>query len=332
MQRTSKQPDRLEYIRPLSVKGPKGAASHRRRRPRPRWLKAKMPGGPNYERLKGLMRHQRLHTVCEEARCPNVGECWEAGTATFLILGETCTRRCSFCAITTGRPNGLDLAEPKRVAESVAAMGLNFAVVTSVARDDLPDGGAGIFAQTIREIRRASPECGVEVLIPDFKGEAKALRRVLEAVPDVLNHNLETVERLQSVVRPQASYERSLELLRRAREWTGGEVFTKSGLMLGLGEELSEAYQALEDLRTAGCDLLTVGQYLAPSADHPPVAKYYPPEVFEEIGRRAREMGFLHAESGPLVRSSYHAERAVDPRDYGRGESHRWLRPPLEDS
>lgn len=291
-----------------------------------------MPGGLNYERLKGLMRNQRLHTVCEEARCPNVGECWEAGTATFLILGETCTRRCSFCAISTGRPNGLDLAEPKRVAESVAAMGLGFAVVTSVARDDLPDGGAGIFAQTIREIRRLSPGCGVEVLIPDFKGDLKALRKVVDAAPDVLNHNLETVERLQSVVRPQARYERSLELIGRAKEWAGEGMLTKSGIMLGLGEELSEAYQALEDLRSVGCDLLTVGQYLAPSAEHPPVVEYYPPEVFEEVGRRAGEMGFLHTESGPLVRSSYHAERAVDPLDSRRAETRPWLRPPLEES
>lgn len=322
--------NRLDYRRPLSVKGQNGPG-RRPRSPRPDWLKVRMPGGPNYSRLKGLMRHKKLHTVCEEARCPNVGECWEEGTATFLILGETCTRRCSFCAITTGRPNELDLAEPKRVAESVAAMGLRFAVVTSVARDDLADGGAGIFAQTIREIRRTSPECGIEVLIPDFQGDPRALRKVVEAASDVLNHNVETVARLQAVVRPHASYERSLDLLRRAKEWTSGAMFTKSGIMLGLGEELEEVDETLGDLRSAGCDLLTVGQYLAPSANHPPPATYYPPEVFEEIGRKARQMGFLHVESGPLVRSSYHAERQIDPRELRRGHQPLWLRPALEE-
>lgn len=328
MESDNGRPDRKDYRRPLNVKGLRAKGP---RQPRPRWLKARMPGGPNYNRLKGLMRRKSLHTVCEEARCPNMGECWEAGTATFLILGETCTRRCSFCAITTGRPNGLDLVEPKRVAESVATMGLRFAVVTSVARDDLDDGGAGIFAQTVREIRRTSPECGVEVLIPDFKGDPRALRKVLEAAPDVLNHNLETVERLQEAVRPQASYERSLELLGRVKELTGGRMLTKSGLMLGLGESLEEVYETLDDLRGAGCDLLTVGQYLAPSPAHPPVAEYYPPEVFADIGRRAREVGFLHAESGPLVRSSYHAERQADPRLLGSEGDPPWLRPALED-
>lgn len=329
MNSSKTKPSRLEFKRPLSVKGQNGKGLRRPRGPRPSWLKVRIPGGPNHARLKGLMRSKGLHTVCEEARCPNVGECWEAGTATFLILGDTCTRRCSFCAISTGRPNGLDLAEPKRVAESVATMGLKFAVVTSVARDDLADGGAGIFAQTIREIRRTSPECGIEVLVPDFKGDPKALRKVVEAAPDVVNHNLETVARLQDVVRPQASYERSLELLRRVKEWTHGEGFTKSGIMLGLGEELDEAYQALEDLRSVGCDILTVGQYLAPSPDHPQVAAYYPPEVFKEIERRARKLGFLHVESGPLVRSSYHAERQIDANEPRRSERARWLRPAL---
>ncbi|MFQ5893322.1 MAG: lipoyl synthase [Nitrospinota bacterium] len=310
-------PHRLEYRRPLDVKAARSLRTLPPRR-RPAWLKVRMPGGPNYRRLKDLMRTQRLHTVCEEARCPNVGECWEAGTATFLILGSTCTRRCSFCAITTGRPDGLDRAEPRRVAESVVAMGLRFAVLTSVARDDLPDGGASIFAQTIREIHRAAPECGVEVLIPDFKGDAQALRTVVEAAPDVINHNVETVARLQRAVRPQAKYGRSLEVIRRVKAWANGATFTKSGLMLGLGERLEEIYATLEDLVAAGCDLLTVGQYLAPSADHPPVATYYPPEVFEAIGERARALGFLHVESGPLVRSSYHAERQIDPRLFRR--------------
>jgi lipoic acid synthetase len=322
------QPNKHKYRRPLNVKGLKAKGP---RQARPRWLKVPMPGGPNYSRLKGLMRRQSLHTVCEEARCPNMGECWEAGTATFLILGETCTRRCSFCAITTGKPDGLDLAEPKRVAESVAAMGLRFAVVTAVARDDLADGGAGVFAQTVREVRRRSPECGIEVLIPDFRGDPKALRKVVEAAPDVLNHNLETVARLQEVVRPQARYERSLELLGRVKEWTNGKMFTKSGLMLGLGEDLEEVYETMENLRAQGCDLLTVGQYLAPSPAHPPVVDYYPPELFEEIGRRARQMGFSHAESGPLVRSSYHAERQIDPRYIRPSEDTPWLRPALEE-
>ncbi len=312
-------PNRLDYRRPLSVKGPR---SVRKRPPhrRPPWLKVRMPGGPTYRRLQALMRRKRLHTVCEEARCPNIGECWEAGTATFLILGDTCTRRCSFCAITTGRPDGVDPAEPRRIAESVAAMDLRFAVVTSVARDDLPDGGAGLFARTIHEIRRAAPGCGVEVLIPDFKGDPRALRTVVEAAPDVINHNVETVARLQRVVRPQAAYGRSLELIRRVKAWANGGMFAKSGIMLGLGETLEEVYETLEDLAAAGCDLLTVGQYLAPSPDHPPVVTYWPPEVFEAVGERARDMGFLHVESGPLVRSSYHAERQLDPRLLRRAE------------
>lgn len=287
-------------------------------RRRPPWLKVRMPGGPNYRRLKALMREKRLHTVCEEARCPNMGECWEAGTATFLILGNTCTRRCSFCAITTGRPNGVDPAEPKRVAESVVTMGLRFVVVTAVARDELADGGAGIFAQTIREIRRAAPLCGIEVLIPDFKGDPRALKTVVEAAPDVINHNVETVARLQRAVRPQAKYGRSLELIQRVKAWANGEILTKSGIMLGLGERLEEVYVTLDDLVAAGCDLLTVGQYLAPSTDHAPVVTYYPPRVFEAIGERARAAGFLHVESGPLVRSSYHAERQIDPRFLSR--------------
>jgi lipoic acid synthetase len=322
-------PDRTAYRRPLSVKGTK---SLRKRPPlrRPPWLKVRMPGGPTYRRLQALMRHKRLHTVCEEARCPNIGECWEAGTATFLILGDACTRRCSFCAITTGRPNKVDLAEPRRVAESVASMGLRFAVVTSVARDDLPDGGAGIFSRTIQEIRRAAPDCGVEVLIPDFKGDPRALLAVVEAAPDVINHNVETVARLQRAVRPQASYARSLEVIRRVKAWGGGEVFAKSGIMLGLGETLEEVYETLEDLAAAGCDLLTVGQYLAPSPDHPPVAAYWSPEVFEDVGERARAIGFLHVESGPLVRSSYHAERQLDPRLLKREEPARPVNIPLE--
>lgn len=282
-------------------------------RPRkPEWLRVRAPGGPNFVRLRGLMRGQRLHTVCEEARCPNVGECWEAGTATFMILGDVCTRACSFCAITTGRPAALDYEEPVRVAEAVAQLGLRHAVVTSVNRDDTPDGGARVFADTIRWIRRLSPSTSIEVLIPDFLGNWDALATVMAAQPEILNHNTETVPRLYPAVRHKARYERTLELLERAKEMDSGTV-TKTGVMLGLGETRAELREVMADLRMVEVDVLTVGQYLRPvnAAKHPPVTRYVPPEEFAEIREEALALGFRHVESGPLVRSSYHAEQQV---------------------
>ncbi len=282
-------------------------------RPRkPEWLRVRFPGGPNYLRLKNLMRSQALHTVCEEARCPNIGECWEAGTATFMILGDTCTRACSFCAVTTGRPKALDFEEPVRVGQAVAAMGLAHAVVTSVNRDDTSDGGAQVFADTICWIRRLSPGTSVEVLIPDFVGNWDALATVMDARPEILNHNTETVPRLYPKVRHKARYERTLELLERARALDPGAI-TKTGVMLGLGETREELHEVLADLRMVEVDVLTVGQYLRPanSPRHPPVERYVPPEEFTEIREEALALGFRHVESGPLVRSSYHAERQV---------------------
>jgi lipoic acid synthetase len=293
-------------------------------RRKPEWLKVRFPGGPQYLRLKGLMRQKRLHTVCEEARCPNIGECWQAGTATFMILGEVCTRACAFCAVTSGRPDTLDLGEPMRVAQAVERMGLAHAVVTSVNRDDLPDGGASLFAATIRSIRRLSPGTSVEVLVPDFLGDWRALGTVMEARPEILNHNTETVPRLYARVRPKARYERSLELLRRAKA-LDPEGITKSGLMVGLGETKHELLKVMADLVDARCDVLTIGQYLRPSAKHAPLERYYRPEEFEELADWGRRLGFRHVESGPLVRSSYHAERQVarlgraGPRPGGRG-------------
>ncbi len=261
------------------------------------------------------MRGLDLHTVCEEAHCPNIGECWEAGTATFMILGDVCTRRCGFCAVKTGRPQTLDLAEPERVAEAVERMGLAHAVITSVNRDELPDGGSTIFAETIRAIRRRTPQTSVEVLIPDFLGDEAALVRVLEAGPDILNHNTETVPRLYREVRPSARYGRTLELLARARRWsdakTGGRMLVKSGLMLGLGETPDELRATMRDLVAAGCDILTLGQYLRPTLQHLPVRRYVPPAEFEQYRVEGLAMGFRHVESGPLVRSSYHAREQV---------------------
>jgi lipoyl synthase len=280
------------------------------RAPKPAWLKVRAPGGPNYLRLKGLMRAQNLHTVCEEARCPNIGECWEERTATFMILGDVCTRRCGFCAVSHGRPTWEDWDEPDRVGETVARMGLAHVVVTSVNRDDLADGGAEVFARTIRAIRRHARGCGVEVLIPDFQGSARALETVLAARPDVLNHNIETVPRLYPDVRPGARYERSLALLGRARR--AAAPVTKSGLMLGLGETLDELRATMGDLREVGVELLTLGQYLRPSLRHLPVARYVPPEEFRELGRLGEALGFRHVEAGPLVRSSYHAKRQIE--------------------
>ncbi len=277
--------------------------------PRPAWIKARAPLGDNYERLQRLMRELELHTVCEEARCPNVGECWNAGTATFMILGDVCTRACGFCAVKTGLPaRPPDTGEALRVADAVARMGLRHAVVTSVNRDDRGDGGAFVFAAVIREVRRRAPGCAVEVLIPDFKGSAEALQLVIDARPDVLNHNTETVPRLYRTVRPGARFERSLELLRRSKQ---AGLVTKSGIMVGLGEERSEVEQCIRSIREAGTDVLTVGQYLRPSFAHLPVLRYYPPEEFLEIKRFALELGFAHVESGPLVRSSYHAAEQV---------------------
>ncbi|HWP82801.1 MAG TPA: lipoyl synthase [Bacteroidota bacterium] len=276
---------------------------------RPDWLKAKIPGGPNYARLKGIIDEHRLHTVCQEARCPNMGECWNAGTATFMILGDICTRSCGFCAVKTGRPDyGLDWDEPYRVAHAVEILGVRHAVITSVNRDERRDGGAPIFAETIRQIRRRVPGCKVEVLIPDFKGSEEALNIVLEAQPDVLNHNLETVPRLYSTVRPQANYRQSLEVLDRAKR---KGFLTKTGLMLGIGEKTEEVLEVMKDVRAVDCDILTLGQYLQPTKDHLPIDRYVHPDEFRMLKEEGLKMGFKHVESGPLVRSSYHAERHV---------------------
>jgi lipoic acid synthetase len=275
---------------------------------RPPWLRVRYRQTPEYESVARTVREQRLHTVCSSAACPNLGECWARGTATFMIGGNHCTRRCGFCDVITARPAALDPEEPERVAQAVEALGLAFAVVTCVARDDLPDGGAGQMAETVRAIRRRCPGTGVEVLIADYKGSEQALRAVLQAAPDVLNHNLETVERLHRRVRPAARYERSLAVLRRAGELRP-DIPTKSGLMLGLGEREDEVAQALRDLRDAGVSLLTLGQYLRPSPQHLPVERFVPPHEFDAWAGRARDLGFRDVASGPLVRSSYHAER-----------------------
>jgi lipoyl synthase len=278
---------------------------------KPAWLKVRAPGGPNYMRLKALMRERNLHTVCEEARCPNIGECWEERTATFMILGDVCTRRCGFCAVSHGRPEWEDWGEPDRVGRTVAEMGLQHVVVTSVNRDDLADGGSEIFARTIAAIRREASGCRVEVLIPDFQGSAAALDTVLRARPDVLNHNIETVPRLYGPVRPGSRYARSLELFRRASGHPI-EPVTKSGMMLGLGEEADEVRATMADLRAGGVQLLTLGQYLRPSPAHLPVVRYVPPAEFEAFAADGRALGFRHVEAGPLVRSSYHAKRQVE--------------------
>ncbi|PDO11489.1 MAG: lipoyl synthase [Candidatus Reconcilbacillus cellulovorans] len=276
---------------------------------KPDWLKISLPTGRDYENIRDLRRMMRageLHTVCEEAKCPNLHECWANRTATFMILGDFCTRACRFCAVKTGRPTGPDPDEPERVAEAAEQMGLRHCVITSVARDDLPDGGAAAFAATVRAVRRRLPLCGIEVLVPDFNGSEAALAVVLEAKPDVLNHNLETVERLTPRVRSRATYRRSLELLARAKRIAPG-IRTKSGLMVGLGEEWDEILQAMDDLREAGCDMLTIGQYLRPTPAHLPVVRFYAPEEFARLKEEGLRRGFRHVESGPLVRSSYHA-------------------------
>jgi lipoic acid synthetase len=274
---------------------------------RPPWLKVRFPASPAFARLQALMRESGLHTVCEEARCPNIGECWGRGTATFMILGDTCTRSCGFCAVKTGRPQGLDLDEPRRVALAIQRMGLRHAVITSVNRDELPDGGASIFADTIRWTRRLSPGTTIEVLIPDFRGDFEALAAVMAAAPEILNHNVETVPRLYRRVRPQAIYPRSLAVLREAKR-QAPSALTKSGLMVGLGETADELEAVFADLRANGVDILTVGQYLRPTPAHLPIERYYHPDEFAALKDRALALGFRHVESGPLVRSSYHAE------------------------
>jgi lipoic acid synthetase len=275
---------------------------------KPEWLKVRFPGGERYQRLQQLMREQGLHTVCEEARCPNVGECWNAGTATFMILGDVCTRSCGFCNVKTGRPGTLDRLEPFRLAKAVAALELEYVVITSVNRDDLETGGAEIFASCINAIRRHDPEIRIEVLIPDFKGNREALRSVVEAKPFILNHNIETVPRLYRRVRPQAVYERSLELIQRVKEMAPG-MLTKSGFMVGLGETLDETFTVMRDLRAYGCDIVTVGQYLQPSKNHLPVERFWHPDEFQAFRDYGSELGFRHVEAGPLIRSSYHAEK-----------------------
>ena len=279
-------------------------------RARPAWLKVRLPTGPTYENLRRLMRSKELHTVCEEAHCPNMAECWGAGTATFMILGDTCTRSCGFCAVKTGRPGGVDADEPRRVGEAVAQMALGHAGVTSVNRDELPDGGAEIFADTIREIRRQSPATTVEVLIPDFVGRPESLDAVLAARPEILNHNVETVPRLYPRVRPQARYERSLEVLRRTKQ-RAPDLVCKSGIMVGLGETRDEVVATMRDIASQGTDILTVGQYLRPSPVHLPIERYWAPSEFDDLRDAGMTMGFRHVEAGPLVRSSYHAERHV---------------------
>ena len=290
-----------------------GAGSKPARHPRPDWLKVRVPSGPAWARLRKLLREKNLHTVCEEARCPNVAECWGQGTATFMILGDICTRACRFCAVTTGRPVGLDLEEPERVADAVELMDLRHAVITSVNRDDLADGGAGIFAETIRAVRRRCPETTVEVLIPDFQGNAAALAIVMEEAPEILNHNVETVPRLYKAVRPGARYQRSLDLLRHAKELRP-EAITKTGVMLGLGETAGELDSLMTDLVRNSVDILTAGQYLQPTPAHLPVERFVPPDEFRAVAARGKAIGLRHVEAGPLVRSSYHAANQI-PQD-----------------
>jgi len=284
---------------------------------KPPWLKVRAPGGQQYAQVKQMMRDLALHTVCEEAHCPNVGECWEHRAATFMILGDVCTRNCAYCAVAHGTPAPLDEREPQRLAEAVARMALRHVVITSVDRDDLPNGGAEIFAACVQEIRRRLPETTVELLIPDFKGSLAALRIVTAARPDILNHNLETIERLYRIARPGGRYPRALELLRRARQ-LAPDVVTKSGLICGLGEEWDELVGAMRDLRAQGVEILTLGQYLRPSADHLPVARWYTPDEFTELGRLGVAMGYRHVEAGPLVRSSYHAWEQAERAAVGR--------------
>ena len=285
---------------------------------KPSWLKVKAPGGPNYARLRHLMRELDLHTVCEEAHCPNVGECWEHGTATFMILGDVCTRNCGYCAVTHGRPPKYDLSEPTRVASAIAEMRLQHAVITSVDRDDLPDFGAYIFAETIRQIHEQVPGCSVEVLVPDFQGNEDSIRTVLEARPEIYNHNTETVPRLYKRARPGGRYERVMKIFRDAKAFAP-DIPTKTGIILGLGETVEEVVAVMNDLRAADVDILTLGQYLRPSNDHLPLDRYYKPEEFRELARIGGAMGFRHVEAGPLVRSSYHAWEQVSAAGFAHG-------------
>ena len=273
----------------------------------PPWLKVRMPGGPTYLEVRDLLKGSKLHTVCEEAHCPNIGDCWERKTATFMILGNICTRACAYCAVTSGKPAGLDLLEPVRLADTVVRMGLRYAVITSVNRDDLPDGGAAMFAQCIRQIRRRLPSCKIEVLIPDFCGNWDALATVISAGPETLNHNIETVRSVFHRVRPKGDYDQSLELLRRAKSLEPRGV-TKSGMMVGLGESWNEIVDTMRDLRQVDCDLLTIGQYLRPSQKHVALSRWYTPQEFDELRLEGEALGFKHVASGPLVRSSFHAD------------------------
>ncbi|MFQ3548160.1 MAG: lipoyl synthase [Armatimonadota bacterium] len=273
---------------------------------RPEWIKAKAPSGVNYEEVKKLVDSEGLHTVCQSADCPNIGECWHNRTATFMILGDICTRNCRFCAVKSGTPNELDINEPQRVADAVSYLNLEYAVLTSVTRDDLSDGGASIFAECIEKIHNQNPCCNVEVLIPDLQGNWNALHKILKAKPEVLNHNIETVRRCYPKIRPQADYDRSLQLLVEAKKYNLNQK-TKSGIMIGVGEEWDEIITTIQDLRNTGCDILTIGQYLSPSPSHAPVIKFYTPDEFEILKNVGYNIGFGYVESGPLVRSSYHA-------------------------
>jgi lipoyl synthase len=285
-----------------------GLEFHKRKKPE--WIRSKLPGGPGYQKLRAIIDEHQLHTVCESAKCPNMGECWSRGTATIMILGDVCTRSCGFCHIATGRPPVLDLDEPRRVAETAALLKLKHMVITSVNRDELKDGGAAVWAETIMRVREASPGTSIEVLIPDFCGDWDALDLVLEEMPDILNHNMESVKRLYHVVRPQAKYLRSIELLKRAK---AAGLTTKTGIMLGIGEEQEEIEELMHDVvGGSGCDILTIGQYLQPTREHLPISRWVKPEEFARWKVRGEEIGFKHVESGPLVRSSYHADEQVE--------------------
>ena len=289
---------------------------------KPPWFKVPLPSGPRYAALAQMIKDENLHTVCQEAACPNVGECWDRGTATFMILGDTCTRRCGFCNVTTGKPTWNDPLEPARVARSIAKMGLRHAVITSVDRDDLPDYGAGIWAATIRQCRRQAPDCKVEVLTPDFRGQEMPLAKVIAERPDVFNHNVEVVPRLYSIARRGSTWQRSLRVLRNAKAMGGGDVVTKSGLMVGLSETHDEMVAAFADLRQAGVQVLTVGQYLRPTERHLPIVRYWHPDEFKALEAAAYDLGFDHIAAGPLVRSSYHADQHVPQDRPGVGPLH----------
>ena len=299
---------REEFMPLLEERTPENAGPEGRK---PRWLKVKAPGTGDYVDVQRLMRAKSLHTVCEEAHCPNIGECWGAGTATFMILGDICTRACRYCAVTTGAPEGLDEAEPERVAAAIESMKLKHAVITSVNRDDLVDGGAGIFADTIRLARERSPDCSIEVLTPDFRGDLDAVATVMDARPEIFNHNLETVRRLYRFVRPGGSYDRALDVLEYAKT-LDSQALTKSGIIVGMGETRGELLLAMEDLLEVGVSILTLGQYLRPSAQHLPIDRYYTPEEFAELKAAGEELGFAHVEAGALVRSSYHAREQLE--------------------